>query len=93
MTFTVSDGTATDGETITITVAEVNLPPVLAAIGNQTVDELATLAFTVSADDRRPAGQPLTYSASGLPAGEHSTRPRGSSAGRRAKRRGRAATR
>ena len=35
----VSDGTLTDSETITITVSEVNVAPVLDAIGNQTVDE------------------------------------------------------
>ncbi len=57
-TFTVvaSDGTLTDEEEITVTVSEVNVAPVLAAIGNQSVDEGTMLTFTASAtDDDRPA--------------------------------------
>ena len=42
-----------------------NAPPVLAAIGPQTVDELQQLAFTASATDT--AGQVITYSISGSP--------------------------
>ncbi len=41
----------TDSETITITVNEINDAPVLDAIGNQIVDEEATLSFTVTAAD------------------------------------------
>ncbi len=67
VTFTVSDGTATDSETVAITVANVNLAPVLAAIGNKSVAENAALSFTVSATD--PDGNSLAYSASGLPSG------------------------
>ena len=40
-----------DSETITVTVDEVNVAPVLGAIGNQTVDELALLSFTATASD------------------------------------------
>jgi hypothetical protein len=65
--FTVSDGSATDSETITIAVSDVNRAPVLAAIGNQSVNEAATLSFTVSATDAD--GDTLTYSASNLPSG------------------------
>ena len=65
-TFAVSDGTDTDSETITITVNNVNRAPELATIGSQSVDEGATLAFTVSADD--PDGDELKLSATGLPA-------------------------
>ena len=36
---------------ITVTVNEVNVAPVLGAIGNKTVNELATLAFTATATD------------------------------------------
>ncbi len=63
----VSDGVDTDSETITITVDEANAPPVLAAIGDRSVDEGATLSFTLSATDQD--GDGLTFSASGLPAG------------------------
>jgi hypothetical protein len=65
--FTVSDGTATDSESIKITVNNVNRAPVLTAIGNKTVNEGAALSFVVSATD--PDGDALTYSASNLPAG------------------------
>ncbi|MBI5779158.1 MAG: putative Ig domain-containing protein [Planctomycetes bacterium] len=58
---------AFDDETITISVGDVNRPPVLAAIGNQAVNEGTTLTFTVSATD--PDADTMTYSASGLPSG------------------------
>ena len=54
VTVTVTDdgtGTLTDSETFTITVNDINSAPVLAAIGDQTVDELATLTFTATATD------------------------------------------
>ncbi len=59
-----------DFETITITVNDVNLPPVLAAIGAQSVDEGSPLTFTASADDLDlPAGN-LSFSLdSDAPAG------------------------
>jgi hypothetical protein len=47
----VSDGALSDCETITVTVNEVNLPPVLNPFGNQEVDELDTLTFTATASD------------------------------------------
>lgn len=65
--FAVSDGSLTDTEDITITVTHVNQAPVLGAIGNKSVNEAATLTFTVSATD--PDGDPLTYSATSLPSG------------------------
>ena len=49
VTITVTDngtGNLTDSETFTITVGDTNLAPVLAAIGNQSVNEGATLSFT-----------------------------------------------
>ncbi len=45
----------------------VNRPPVLASIGGKTVNEGKLLTFTVSATE--PDGDPLTYSASGMPSG------------------------
>jgi parallel beta-helix repeat protein len=67
VTFSVSDGTLTDSESVTITVVNVNQPPVLSPVGNQTVNEGQLLSVTVSATD--PDGDPLTYSASPLPSG------------------------
>jgi len=65
--FEVSDGTATDSEDITITVNNLNRPPILEAIGNKSVNEGQNLSFTVSGSD--PDGDNLTYSASNLPQG------------------------
>ena len=65
VTITVTDdgtGPLNDFETFTITVNEVNVAPVLAAIGDQTVDELATLNFTASATDADLPANNLTYS-------------------------------
>ena len=65
MTFAVyDDGTPGyfDSETVTITVNEVNIAPVLNPIGSQTVDEHSNLSFTATAtDDNLPANS-LTYS-------------------------------
>ncbi len=54
-------GNLVDSEIITITVNEVNVAPVLGAIGNQSIDELATLSFTASATDSDLPGNNLTY--------------------------------
>ena len=64
------DGTPalSDSETITVTVDEVDTPPVLAAIGNQTVDEGVELTFTATASDP-DAPSTLTYTLAGAPAG------------------------
>ncbi|NOS82012.1 MAG: DUF4347 domain-containing protein, partial [Nitrospira sp.] len=59
---------ATDGATpsatatVTLTVSAVNDAPVLAAIGNQSVTEGATLSFTASATDADVPVDTLTYS-------------------------------
>jgi hypothetical protein len=60
----------TDTETVTITVNEVNDPPVLDPIGDQQVNELTQLTFTVSASDPNddPTNQ-VTLGVSGLPSG------------------------
>jgi len=65
----VSDGSLTDYEDITVTVNEVNLPPVLNPIGYKTVQEGALLQFTITASDPDLPAQTLTYSASNLPPG------------------------
>ena len=67
VTFTVSDGSLTASETITITVNNVNRPPVLNAIGAKSVSENQTLSFTISGSD--PDGDAITFSATGLPTG------------------------
>ena len=64
----VSDGTLTDSETISVTVTEVNLAPVLGAIGNKSVAEGATLDVALSATDDDVPAQGLTFSlAAGAP--------------------------
>ena len=65
--FTVTDGKLSASETITITAGNVNRPPVLAKIGDQSVNEGQTLSFTVSATD--PDADPLTYTISNPPKG------------------------
>jgi len=70
-TFTVrvSDGMLSDEEEITVTVNEVNVAPVLAAIGNKTVDEANLLTFTAVATDIDIPANTLTYSLVGAPVG------------------------
>jgi hypothetical protein len=65
----VSDGLAQDYEDITVTVNEVNQPPVLSPIGPKTVSVGNLLQFTVTASDSDMPTQTLTYSASNLPPG------------------------
>ncbi len=67
VSFSVSDGSLNDAETVAISVGNVNRPPVLAAIGSKTINEGTNLSFTLSATD--PDGDSLTYSATGLPNG------------------------
>ena len=69
ITITVSDGSLTDSETITVTVTEMNVAPVLASIGDKPVDELAELTFTASATDANLPAQTLTFTLSGAPTG------------------------
>jgi hypothetical protein len=66
---TVSDGIDIDYEVITVTVNEVNLPPVLNPIGPKTINEGALLQFTITASDPDLPAQTLTCSASNLPSG------------------------
>ena len=58
----VSDGMVTDRETITVTVTEVNVAPILAAIGNQTIAEGTELTFTATANDTDLPANTLTFS-------------------------------
>jgi photosystem II stability/assembly factor-like uncharacterized protein len=67
VTFTANDGTDIDSENITITVRNVNRPPVLNPIGDHTIDEGSELTIVVSATD--PDSDTLTYSISGMPTG------------------------
>ena len=53
VTVTVTDngtGNLIDSETFTVTVNDVNVAPVLGVIGNQSIDELATLSFTANSN-------------------------------------------
>ena len=67
VTFTVSDSTDQDSETITITVSSTNRAPVLASIGNKSVSESSTLSFSINATDAD--NDTITYSATDLPTG------------------------
>jgi PKD repeat protein len=67
VTFTADDGQLQTSQTVAITVVNVDRPPVLAAIGNKTVDATRPLSFVLSATD--PDGESLTYSADTLPSG------------------------
>ncbi|MEM8912141.1 MAG: putative Ig domain-containing protein, partial [Planctomycetota bacterium] len=59
----VSDGVTTSAsETVTITVADVNNAPVLASIGNQSVNEHELLTFTATATDSDLPANTLTFS-------------------------------
>ena len=65
VTITVTDngtGNLIDSETFTITVNDTNTAPVLGAIGNQTVNELATLTFSATATDADLPADTLTFS-------------------------------
>ncbi|MDY6935062.1 MAG: DUF2341 domain-containing protein [Spirochaetota bacterium] len=58
---------AVASESITISVGDVNRPPVLEFIGDRTVDENQLLEFMINAND--PDEDDLIYSASDLPSG------------------------
>ena len=51
ITVQVTDGSLTDSETLTVTVRDVNAPPVLNTIGDQTVNEFVELTFMATASD------------------------------------------
>jgi hypothetical protein len=60
----------TDFETITVTVNEVNVAPVLDAIGAQSVAQEVELAFTITANDADLPANTLTFSLdAGAPTG------------------------
>jgi cold shock CspA family protein len=63
------DGTPpmSDSETITVTVHEVNEPPMLGTVGNRTVDEGTVLAFTATATDPDAPANTLSFSLGGSP--------------------------
>lgn len=62
--------TQSDSEQITITVSEVNSPPVLAAIGNKTVKKDSLVTFVSSATDSDVPPNTLSFSlGAGAPAG------------------------
>ncbi|SDF67003.1 PGF-pre-PGF domain-containing protein [Methanolobus vulcani] len=65
VTFTVSDGSLSDSETISIDVANTNRAPILSEIGNKNVAEGEKLSFTINGSD--PDYDSLSYSASGVP--------------------------
>ncbi|SFM85412.1 Ig-like domain-containing protein, partial [Methanolobus profundi] len=65
MEFIVSDGTVNTSGTTTITINDVNAPPVLSSIGSKSVEEEDELTFTITASD--VDGDNLNYSALNLP--------------------------
>ncbi len=70
ITVNVTDGALTDSEAITVTVAEVNVAPVLGAIGNKAATAGVPLTFTASATDTDLPANTKTFSlGAGAPAG------------------------
>ncbi len=70
ITVVVSDGALTDSEAVTVTVAEVNVAPVLATIGNKSLTLGQTLTFTASAIDVDLPANTKTFSlGAGAPSG------------------------
>ncbi len=67
VTFTVSDGSASDSETVTINVTNVNRAPVMAAISAQNL--LANNAFSLSLSASDPDNNSLSFNVSNLPSG------------------------
>jgi hypothetical protein len=70
VTFIVTDNGSpalSDSEEVTLTVGDVNRPPVLDPIGNQVIGSGEELSLLLTATD--PDGDALTYEASGLPTG------------------------
>ena len=66
----VTDGTSTTQATFSISVTEVNQPPVIAPITNQTIDESTLLTVQISASDADLPAQTLSYAlGQGAPAG------------------------
>ena len=61
----VSDGSLNDCQTITVTVSEVNVAPVLDGISNRTVMEGELLTFTATASDSDLPANTLTFSLTG----------------------------
>ena len=59
----------TNTQTITIVITEVNVPPVLGAIGSKSVGEGSLLTFTATATDADLPAQQLSYSLLNAPAG------------------------
>ena len=79
-----------DSQTFTITVNEANTAPVLDPVGNQSVNELATLVFTATASDSDLPANTLTFSlGSGAPVARLSIPPAVSSPGCHPKGKGR----
>jgi VCBS repeat-containing protein len=69
-TLRVSDGIASTEVPVRLTAREVNSPPILAAIANQTVDELKTISLAAASNDTDLPVNTLTYSlGDGAPAG------------------------
>ena len=68
-TVRVSDGAASADVPVQLTAREVNSPPILAAIANQTVDELQPVSLAATSRDTDDPVNTLVYSLEGAPAG------------------------
>src|SRR5205814_7889680 len=69
-TVLVSDGQASDSKTIVLTVAEVNVAPVLGGVpSSATIDEEQPYTFTATASDHDLPAQTLTFSLNGAQTG------------------------
>ncbi len=68
-TVRVSDGALSADVPVKLTAREVNSPPILAAISDQTVDELKPVTLTATSRDTDDPVNTLVYSLEGAPAG------------------------
>ena len=67
ITFSVTDGTTDNSETITVSVSNTNRGPSIVPVEDKSVAEQENLTFSISASD--PDDDALTYSAADLPSG------------------------
>ncbi len=67
VTFSVTDGSLSDSQAVTLTIANLNRPPVFEDVSNQQIGVDQPFTLSLSATD--PDDDPIVYTAEGLPSG------------------------